>query len=191
MGTAPPDRPGAKHTYRGVVLVALDVGYETRGATERGRCGVVGFERWEAADAVHERTVEVDDVRPYVPGRLFERELPCLLAGLEALGVDVPLDAVTTIIVDGNVRLDQAGRAGLGMHLHRALDSAVPVVGVAKRPFRGLEAVEVRRGTSSNPLHVTAVGIDEHEAAQRVQAMAGEHRLPTLLRRVDQLANGV
>jgi deoxyribonuclease V len=46
----------------------------------------------------------------------------------------------------------------------------------------------VMRGGSTRPLCVTAVGIDAGLAAAGVARMAGHHRTPTILKRVDRLA---
>ena len=65
-------------------------------------------------------------------------------------------------------------------------------IGVAKTAYRGAAFAErVLRGTSQSPLFVTGVGIEASEAAALVAAMHGPHRIPTLLRRVDQLARGL
>jgi deoxyribonuclease V len=65
----------------------------------------------------------------------------------------------------------------------------VVVIGVAKTPFRGdTWSTPVLRGQSKNQLHVTSVGIDSSQAAARVAAMHGEHRIPTLLKLADRLA---
>jgi deoxyribonuclease V len=48
-------------------------------------------------------------------------------------------------------------------------------------------ALEVYRGGSKRPLFVTALGVDPQAAANDVQQMHGEHRLPTMLKRVDRL----
>ena len=118
----------------------------------------------------------------YAPGQFYLRELPCLLAVIDRL------DALPrTIVVDGYVFLGPE-RPGLGAHLYDALAGNVPVVGVAKRPFRDAFAVPVRRGESARPLYVTAIGLAVGEAAAHVRAMHGEHRIPTLLRRVDALS---
>lgn len=172
----------------GAVIVALDVGYHPAGLAEDGRCGVVGFGSWTAAAPDVELVADVDEVAPYVSGRLFERELPCLVAGLDALRAARPSAVVECVLVDGNVRLDQHGTSGLGMYLHRRLGERIPVIGVAKTPYRGLDAVEVLRGKSTKPLFVTAAGIDEHAAASHVAAMHGPHRIPTMIRRADQLS---
>jgi endonuclease V-like protein UPF0215 family len=47
---------------------------------------------------------------------------------------------------------------------------------------------EVRRGTSANPLFVTAVGIELVAAADCVRRMHGEHRIPEIVRLTDRLA---
>jgi deoxyribonuclease V len=61
-------------------------------------------------------------------------------------------------------------------------------VGVAKTAFRSAtHAAEVRRG-GTRPLYVTAAGLPLDDAAAMVAAMAGPHRLPDALRRVDKLA---
>jgi deoxyribonuclease V len=57
--------------------------------------------------------------------------------------------------------------------------------------IHGATAEEVIRGRSKVPLNVTAVGIDAAEAAECIRRMDGRHRIPTLLKRVDQLARGI
>jgi deoxyribonuclease V len=118
-----------------------------------------------------------------VPGRFFERELPCVLAVLEKVE-----QALELIVVDGYVLLDAAGTLGMGGHLYEALGRRLPIVGVAKNRFHtNGAAIEVYRGDSKRPLFVTALGVDPQAAAIEVQRMHGEHRLPTVLKRVDRL----
>ena len=161
-------------------IAIVDVDYRGDGAT----AACVMADGWTAAVPGSEHTARIGEVAPYVPGHFFERELPCLLAVLVQL--PRPPDLV---IIDGYVWLGEE-QPGLGARLHEALGGAIPVVGVAKTRFHGAPAVEVRRGTSLRPLFVTTVGIDVEEAARAVTAMAGEHRVPTLLARVDALARG-
>jgi deoxyribonuclease V len=93
------------------------------------------------------------------------------------------------LIVDGYVDLDPAGRPGLGAKLHDEM--GVPVIGVAKTAFRGAtHAAAVHRGSATRPLYVTAAGLTVERAARLVTAMAGPHRLPDALRRVDRLSRG-
>jgi deoxyribonuclease V len=128
-----------------------------------------------------ERTVALGEVAPYEPGRFFARELPALRAVL-ADATDLDL-----IVIDGYVDLDPHGRAGLGAHVHA--EYAVPVIGVAKTAFHSAtHARQVRRGQAVRPLYVTAAGIDIAQAAALVRDMAGAHRLPDVLRRVDSLS---
>ena len=68
------------------------------------------------------------------------------------------------------------------------MQDRVPVIGVAKTSFRGSGfAQAVLRGTSQRPLYVTAAGMKPEIAAAHVLSMHGEYRIPTLLKRADQL----
>lgn len=116
----------------------------------------------------------------YVPGEFYRRELPGTIEAVHAA------PDVAVVVIDGYVWLG-GERPGLGARLHDAV--RLPVVGVAKTPFRDNDrAVEVLRGGSSKPLYVTAVGMDLAAAAANVARMHGPHRLPTMLKRVDRLA---
>ena len=67
----------------------------------------------------------------------------------------------------------------------------ITVIGVAKTRFARAEPTsEVLRGRGRSPLYVSAVGMDVAEAASHIRAMHGPHRVPTLLKRVDQLSRG-
>lgn len=139
------------------------------------------FKRWESD--VIERTVDVkiDEIAAYESGSFYKRELPCIQALLNSVEEDI-----TTIIIDGFVVLGEEERDGLGGHLYRAIDGAVPVIGVAKNSFKGTsEKTQVLRGESQNPLYVTAVGVALDEAKACISAMHGKYRVPTLLKQVD------
>ena len=47
--------------------------------------------------------------------------------------------------------------------------------------------IKVLRGVSKNPLWVSAVGIETNLAAHKIENMHGEHRIPAILKKVDQL----
>jgi len=159
------------------VIGFVDVDYQP----ERTTAACVGAE-WPDDIATIEVVVRTPGPAPdYRPGAFFERELPYLLGVLDRM------PALDAIVIDGYVWLGPE-RPGLGHHLHQA--RRVPVIGVAKSPFEGAAAIDITRGDSARPLHVTAIGCEVEVAAARVRAMHGEHRIPTLLRRVDALARG-
>lgn len=160
-------------------ILAVDVQYDDAHGT--GRVGGLWFDAWSDAIARHEASIVVDGVAPYQPGLFFLRELPCI----EAVMAHGP--APRLVLVDGYVDLGP-DRPGLGRYVHEAC--GLPVIGVAKSRFRAATPVEVLRGGSARPLFVTTAGLPQNEAAAALAAMHGPHRMPTLLRRVDQLARG-
>jgi len=139
-----------------------------------------------AADAAFSRLAGhriavVPEVAPYQPGQFWLRELPPLCAVLDGL------TEMMLLVIDGYADLDPGGRPGLGARAREQF--GVPVIGVAKSPFRGAtHAVPVLRGTSARPLYVTAAGMARADAADLVRHMAGQHRLPDALCRADTLA---
>ncbi|MFO7769442.1 MAG: endonuclease V [bacterium] len=142
------------------------------------------FREWEDPDPAELLRIELPVEAAYRPGRFFERELRPLLAVLEAAGRDFE-----ALVIDGYVHLEEEAGKGLGTHLHEALPYRPVVIGVAKNTL-GVAAdfVPVLRGRSRRPLYVSAIGCDLDEAARRVAEMHGPHRIPTLLRVVDEHA---
>ncbi len=164
-------------------IVVLDVAYDDENACAKA-AAVCAASFVDAGGA--EVVVDVKGVAAYEPGAFYRRELPCL----EAVLAQLSLGPDHVLVVDGYVVLDDAGRKGLGMHLHDATGRAV--VGVAKTSFKGSDfARAVVRGTAKKPLYVTAVGVDVDEAAAAVAAMHGKDRLPTLVVCADHLARGL
>lgn len=159
-------------------LAAVDVHYPDSGGARAAL--VVAADR-RFAHIVEERVRWLAEAAAYQPGSFATRELPAIAAVL----ADTP--ELDLVLIDGYVDLDPHGRPGLGAHLHHQIQ--VPVIGVAKTAFRGAtHAAVVRRGTATRPLYVTAAGIAVDQAAALVTQMAGAHRLPDALRRVDTLA---
>ncbi|MDG4823306.1 endonuclease V [Asanoa sp. WMMD1127] len=160
---------------------AVDAHYPASGGA-RAALVVAGEPRF--ATLTEEHVAEVDTVPAYRPGFFFERELPAIRA---VLATAAPVDL---LVVDGYVDLDPASRPGLGARVHEEVGK--PVVGVAKTAFwAATHAVPVVRGAGARPLWVTAVGIDVADAAAMISAMAGAHRIPDALRRVDRLARSL
>ncbi|MCE0534534.1 endonuclease V [Kineosporia rhizophila] len=128
------------------VRAAVDVGYPPSGGA---RAALVLSDSPEFARITGTRVSMVDEVAPYEPGQFYKRELPAVRAVLAEL-TELP----HLLVVDGFVDLDPAGTPGMGRYVHR--EFGITVVGVAKTAFRTAEhALEVRRGASARPLHVT------------------------------------
>jgi len=160
------------------LFVATDVHYL---ATGGARAAAVVSADATFSRLIADRVELVPEVAPYQPGQFYLRELPPLHAVLDGL------TGMGLLVVDGYTDLDPDGRPGLGAHAHA--EFGVPVIGVAKTAFRtATHAVPVLRGPSSRPLYVTAAGMPRADAAELIHSMAGQHRIPDALRRVDTLA---
>ena len=161
------------------MILAVDVHYAGAHAVAAG----VVFEDW-ADDAIRSSHVSfIDRVNAYQPGYFYKRELPCILELIDEHDL-----APDCILIDGYVYLDDHGRPGLGRYLYDALQHRVQVIGVAKNRFRGMaDDCAVYRGGSKRPLYITCAGMQLSTAKKRVQSMSGPHRLPALLKRVDQI----
>ncbi len=166
------------------MLLAVDVDYKD---DSRAVAAGVAFRSWPSGTIEDVVRRDVFSVRPYQPGRFFERELPCILALLETCS-----SPIKTIIIDGYVYLGSDQRDGLGARLFEALGGEIPIVGVAKTKFQDTPAeAEVLRGSSSRPLYVTSVGLDDAVARDHVRSMHGNHRIPTILAAVDRECRNV
>ena len=163
------------------MIACLDVDYRATGGAV---VACLVFEKWESAAASNVYAAVLDQVAEYESGAFYKRELPCLLAALAK--VKEPLDF---ILVDSYVFLDNQRKAGMGAHLYEALNPKIPVIGIAKTYFVGTDeiAAPVKRGSSQNPLFVSAIGVETAWAATKIQQMHGLNRLPTLLKEVDSL----
>ncbi|MDZ4869616.1 MAG: endonuclease V [Alphaproteobacteria bacterium] len=164
-----------------MLIAALDAAYSDTNAC----AACVVFEGWAAERATHEEVFRANAAAAYEPGAFYKRELPLLLEVLKAARVTPDI-----VVIDGYVRLDAAGRAGLGAHLHAALGGSCAVVGVAKTAFADAPSwcSQVVRGSATRPLYVTAIGMSDDEASAGVRAMHGAHRIPTFIQRADRLA---
>jgi deoxyribonuclease V len=160
------------------VCPAVDVHYLSTGGA---RAAAVLAADAAFAYVLAERTALVPRAAPYRPGEFYLRELPpprAVLADLDKLGL---------LVADGYADLDPGGRPGLDARAHA--EFGIPVIGVAKSPFRtATHAVPVLHGSSACPLFITAAGMPAADAADLVRDMAGRYRLPDALRRTDTLA---
>ena len=161
------------------MIAALDVHYHESHAL----AACVAVSSWQDAEATHTHAVRTAAAADYRPGQFFRRELPSLLAVLEASAC-----CFDVVVIDGYVWLD-AERPGLGWHLNESLQHRAAVIGIAKSAYAGCSVARpVLRGRSQKPLFVTAIGIDVDVAAEHVRAMHGAHRVPTLIKLADRLS---
>jgi len=165
----------------GYHISVLDVAY----AAEVAGVACVLAESWTASAPTAEISKRVACTpAKYEPGRFFKRELPLLLALIDDLQF-----RPAVFVIDGYVWLGASRTPGLGAHLFESVGRTIPVVGVAKTPYRDdTWSAQVLRGKSRHPLFVTAAGLDQTRAAELVLGMHGNHRIPTLLHRADHLA---
>ena len=161
------------------MILAVDVDYRDLGASVAG----ISFEAWRDEKESGIFKSELRDVEEYVPGQFYRRELPCILKLIEEHQISPDI-----IVIDGFVYLDKKMKPGLGMHLYNALNEKVPIIGVAKKPFKGIsKECELYRGQSQKPLYITSVGVKQEEAKNNIMSMYGKHRLPILLKKADQV----
>jgi deoxyribonuclease V len=161
-----------------MMIAAFDVHYLEDG---RASAAAVLFSDYGDAEPAAVFTQFLPGAADYIPGEFYRRELPCILTLLKQIN-----KALDEMVVDGYVML--GNRPGLGQHLFESFDGKIPVIGVAKSRFEGSSRAEVFRGGSIRPLYITTAGLDQKEASERIRMMHGEHRVPTLLKRVDLLA---
>lgn len=159
--------------------LAIDVFYE--GNTAKIVAAV--FDQWTDKAAEKVIVKHKSPIMEYEPGAFYKRELPCLLEII----ADFNLNDIEVVIIDGYVYLDDEAKRGLGARLFETLDSKIPVIGVAKTSFYlNTKYVEnVYRGTSRQPLYVTAIGTDLEEAAANIKNMHGNYRMPDILKSID------
>lgn len=161
------------------MIACFDVHYDDQGAN----AAAILFENWTDDKPADQLVVRCENIGEYQAGSFYQRELAPLRAVIDQ--INVPVHA---FVIDAYCHLSNDRDPGLGEYLYRTLQQDAVVIGVAKNCFRGTDhAVEVLRGTSKRPLFVSSIGIEYQTAANRIQAMAGRHREPTLLKAVDRL----
>ncbi|WP_265427736.1 endonuclease V [Chryseobacterium sp. YIM B08800] len=145
----------------------------------------IAFENWtsETESFIYSENTEISS--DYESGAFYKRELPCILSLLKK----IDLKEGDLIIVDGYVTLDNNGKIGLGGYLYESLDKKYPVIGIAKNGFASEDDLRktIFRGESKTPLFLTTVGIDSDDIKIKVENMFGAYRIPTLLKKLDQL----
>lgn len=162
------------------MILAVDVHYDNHNGLVAG----VAFKHWSDAEPDNIYVTRIEQVGDYIPGQFYKRELPGILKLLSEHGLQPEY-----IVVDGYVYLDGCSKPGLGKHLYDALHGKVKVIGVAKKPFAGIsEEYAIYRGGSKQQLYITSVGEALSAAKLYILSMHGAHRIPTMLKTVDQLS---
>ena len=125
-------------------------------------------------------TTKITQVNPYEPGMFYKRELPCIMEILKHVNVKLGC-----IVVDGYVYLGDETHPGLGARLYEA--TQIPVIGVGKTFFAGtLDNTKVMRN-NAKPLYVTSIGGDHEAAKSCIKSMAGDFRIPGMLKFADHV----
>lgn len=162
------------------MIIAVDVHYKASAA----KAVSIEFLHWEDEVPCKINVEKIGGCTDYIPGEFYKRELPCIMRVLKKSD----LRQAEAIIIDGYVILDDHGKPGLGVYLFRELKKKIPVIGVAKTPFKNNQKYvkKVYRGTSSKPLLITSQGMELQEAADKIHLMKGKFRIPLLLKTLDR-----
>ena len=160
------------------MIAAIDVHYKN---DESAKAAAVVFSDFSDNEAYRTYLSSILKVKAYMPGQFYKRELPCILSILGVIE-----EKIDTVIIDGYVDLDR--RPGLGRHLWEVLEGRKSIIGVAKKHFRGSEAVKIYRGESRLPLFITSAGIETVKAAGLIEQMHGNSRIPALLKLADYIS---
>lgn len=147
------------------------------------------FDAWNSTTYNKCYSSEYTINQPYISGQFYKRELPCILNLFSLINEERP----ELIIIDGFVYLNDDDKPGLGGHLYEELGGKIPVAGIAKSNFATVHANKraVFRGNSKRPLFVSAEGVNLDQTARKVQGMSGNHRIPDLLKMLDELTRYV
>jgi deoxyribonuclease V len=162
------------------LYAAVDVYYRNESATT----ALVEFSDF-SSDRISRSVIQKTEIEaPYIPGKFYLRELPCILNILKQAGCQYQM-----IVIDGFVFLKKPACYGLGWYLAKALAYEAIIIGVAKSYFRMAERfVDVKRGRSSRPLYVSAYNMEPETAGSLIKEMYGENRIPYILKLTDKLS---
>ena len=162
------------------MIACFDVHYDNGFAN----AAAIVFNQWADDNVVDKYVVRCNNVREYNAGSFYKRELEPLLKVIRQ--IDYPIQ---TFVIDAYCHLSDDCAPGLGAYLYQELPDNSNVIGVAKNRFRkSSHAIELLRGGSERPLFISSIGIEYQAAADHVQSMSGDHRIPTLLKMVDRLS---
>jgi deoxyribonuclease V len=180
-------------------VAGVDVGFERGGRVTRAAVAVLSFPELELRE---QRLIRRPTQFPYVPGLLSFREVPAILAALEAL------DQMPDLLLCDGQGLAHPRRFGMACHL--GVLTGLPSIGVAKSRLIGEHAepgiekgcwaplrddgetigavLRSRRGV--RPLYIS-IGhrVSLETAIEYVLACTPRYRLPETTRLADRLAS--
>jgi len=161
------------------MILAFDSYYDC----DKAKTVCITFKNWTDNHPENIFSQIIDVPSDYESGSFYKRELPCILKLLKS----IEFKQIDFIIIDGFVLLDDQGKLGLGGHLFESLNKVIPVIGVAKSNFYGNDKniVKLYRGESKKPLFISANGIEKEIASDLIKSMAGDFRIPTILKLLD------
>lgn len=181
------------------MILAIDVFYHPSDSWKSYTVSGIKFKSWESKEP--EEIIKFTkakskdcELSPYISGKFKDRELPCIL---ELLKYE-DLKCIDTIIIDGyvilvNDKLESIDTLGTSLynHLCSSGNGHISIVGIAKKKFKDesmmTECIPVLRGDAINPIFVTAAGwISSSFAADKINSMYGDHRLPELIKLADK-----
>lgn len=168
-----------------ILILAFDTYYYGN----KAKTVCFSFEDWQSKEKIKSFEETLENPAAYQSGSFYKRELPCILSLISR----IDLSDVDVIIIDGYVFVDDSGKLGLGGHLYYRLHGIIPVIGVAKTRLVSVNrsCKAVLRGNSRQPLYISAIGIFIDEAANDILSMAGNFRIPTLLKEIDTFSRKV
>jgi len=163
--------------------------FDTYYFEDRAKTVCLAFSRWTDKEPSAICIKYTNQVNEYESGEFFKRELPCIMDIIN----DLNLTDQDFIIVDGYVILNNEYKIGLGGYLYKALNEKIPIIGVAKSLYNepNEQRIALVRGNSKRPLFITSLGIETELAYEYIKSMDGDFRIPTLLKKLDQLTRSL
>ena len=142
------------------------------------------FSDWADTLPNEQYELEIHDIGEYNPGSFYQREYKPIKEIIKMIQAPIKY-----FVIDAYCYLSDSYDPGLGEYLFQKLPPESIIIGVAKNRFRNTtHAFELCRGGSDRPLFITSIGIEYRLAADRIKSMAGDHRIPMLLKTVDRLS---
>lgn len=145
---------------------------------------------------IYKDTIYTKVTSEYIPGEFYKRELPGIKKILKKFIKEQPelWNQIHAVIVDSYITLKVGDKEwdGLGAYVNKFLykiEQSKIIYGVAKSKFGDCDEIsgKVYRGKSKKPLYVQTTGAPK-VAGYHILYMHGKYRIPTMLKKVDNLS---